>query len=291
MGGTADPYPSYFTRSDNYGWQVDGFIYIPTDGSYNFLIDGDDACDFFIDGQLCAYWYGGHGFGVGGTGTTKTFAKGWYKFTARMEEQGGGDGVAVAWQKPGDAAYTTIPGDAYSTFIPSPAASHSWGFDGSNDYISFGSVNLQQNWTLETMCYMNNNSSFGIFGQGVFALNQGLHILYENSSRGMIYGMYGNDNDYQNNYRPSTGRWYHWVFTYNHSTFAKQFYADSILQTAPASVQNQYQGSGQFNLGAIYSSAVSPANGNIALMRMYNRVLSASEILQNFNAIRDRYGI
>jgi hypothetical protein len=164
-------------------------------------------------------------------------------------------------------------------------------FDGSNDYVNMGSLNLQQNWTLETVCYMNNNSSFSIFGQGGFATSQGLHILYESGSRGMIYGMYSNDNDYQNNYRPTTGQWYHWVFTYNHSSYAKQFYANTVLQTAPASVQNQYQGSGQFNVGAIYSSASLPSNGRFAVVRMYNRVLTSAEISQNFNSIRDRFGI
>jgi hypothetical protein len=164
-------------------------------------------------------------------------------------------------------------------------------FDGTDDYINVGSLNLQQNWTLEAICYMTSDSSFGIFGQGITNTNQGLHILYTNGSRGMIYGMYANDNDYQNNYRPTTGRWYHWVFTYNHSTYAKQFYANAVLQTAPASVQNIYQGSGQFNVGATYSAAASPANGRINVAKMYNRVLSAAEVLSNFNHYKTRFNI
>jgi hypothetical protein len=163
--------------------------------------------------------------------------------------------------------------------------------DGTNDYINVGSLNLQQNWTLETICYMNSDSSFSIFGQGTTSVNQGLHIVYTNGSRGMIYGMYGNDNDYQNNYRPVTGRWYHWIFTYNSSTYAKQFYADTVLQTSPASVQNQYLGSGQLNVGANYSSALSPANGRFAIARMYTRILSASEIAQNYNATKSRFSL
>ena len=163
--------------------------------------------------------------------------------------------------------------------------------DGSNDYIANGSLNLQQSWTLETMSYMNDASSFGIFGQGITNTNQGLHILYTNGSRGMIYGMYANDNDYQDNYRPITGRWYHWVFTYNVNTYAKQFYADTVLQTSPASVQNQYSGTGQFNIGATYSAALAPANGRFALTRMYNRVLSSIEIQQNYNASKSRFNL
>jgi hypothetical protein len=32
-------------------------------------------------------------------------------------------------------------------------------------------------------------------------------------------------------------------------------------------------------------------NGNIAIMRVYNRALSAAEVKQNYNALRDRFGI
>jgi len=166
-----------------------------------------------------------------------------------------------------------------------------WDFDGTNDYISMGSLNLQQSWTLEVWANMDDASSFGLFGQGVYGNSVGLHILYQSSARGMIFGMYANDNDYGNNYRPSTGTWYHWVFTYNASTYDKQFYADSVLQTPAASVENAYSGTGQLNIGAIYSNASSPANGKISATRFHNRVLTAAEVTRNFNAQKSRFGL
>jgi hypothetical protein len=72
-------------------------------------------------------------------------------------------------------------------------------FDGVNDYVSTTSLNLQQNFTLEIWAKMTDASNFALFGQGGFVLNQGLHILYQSGSRGMVYGMFGNDNDYQEN--------------------------------------------------------------------------------------------
>jgi len=178
-----------------------------------------------------------------------------------------------------------------TSFIPYISGG-TFDLDGTDDYLSTGSLNLQQNWTLEIWANMDDDSSFGLFGQGITAGNQGLHILYQSGVRGMIYGMYGNDNDYGNNYRPSpaTGVWYHWVFTYNVSTYDKQFYADTVLQTPAASVETIYSGTGQFNIGATYSAAFSPANGKIAVTRFYNRVLSQAEITQNFNAARARFG-
>jgi hypothetical protein len=32
-------------------------------------------------------------------------------------------------------------------------------------------------------------------------------------------------------------------------------------------------------------------NGNIAIVRVYNRVLSASEVAQNYNATKTRFGL
>lgn len=163
--------------------------------------------------------------------------------------------------------------------------------DGSNDYINAGNINLNRDFTLEIIANMTSASSFSLFGQGITSTNQGMHIVYDNGSRGMIFAFYGNDNDYENNYRPTTGVWYHWVFTYSNSTYDKQFYANTVLQTPVASIENIYSGTGQFNIGAIYSSAGSPANGRIAVARAYSRVLSSTEITQNFNAQRSRFGM
>jgi hypothetical protein len=158
-------------------------------------------------------------------------------------------------------------------------------------FASIGSMPLTSGFTLEIWANMSSTSSFGLFGQGVFNIGTGLHILYQDGSRGMIFGMYGNDNDYQNNYRPSANQWYHWVFTYDGTTYRKQFFANTIKQTAPSSVETQYSGSGQFNIGAIYSSPSSQFNGRIGIVKGYNRVLERHEITQNFQSERGRYSV
>jgi hypothetical protein len=163
--------------------------------------------------------------------------------------------------------------------------------DGTNDYINAGSINLNRDFTLEIITNMTNSNSYGLFGQGPATTNQGMHIYYDVGVRGMVFAFYSNDNDYGNNYRPSTGVWYHWVFTYSNTTYDKQFYANTVLQTPAASAEAIYSGTGQFNIGAIYGSAVSSANGKIAVARAYSRILSSTEITQNFNAQRSRFGM
>jgi hypothetical protein len=39
------------------------------------------------------------------------------------------------------------------------------------------------------------------------------------------------------------------------------------------------------------SSGLNPMTGNIASVQIYNRALSASEVLQNYNATKSRFGI
>ena len=167
----------------------------------------------------------------------------------------------------------------------------SFRFNGSNQYINAGNLELRRNWTMEMWARRNGDVDFSAFGHGPATTNQGLHIVYQTGARGMVFGLNGNDNDYQNNYRPAGGIWQHWVFTYNHSTFVKQFYANGVLQTPGASVQNQYAGTGQFNIGAIYSTALGFANGEIAVANVYSRILSVTEIQNNFTANRWRFGV
>jgi len=167
----------------------------------------------------------------------------------------------------------------------------SFRFNGSNQYINAGNLELRRNWTLEMWARRNGDVDFSAFGHGPAVTNQGLHILYTTGSRGMVFGFNGNDADYQGNYRPAGGIWQHWVFTYNHSTFAKQFYANGVLQTPGSIVQNQYAGTGQFNIGAIYSTALGFANGEIGVANVYSRILSLAEIQQNYEASRWRFGL
>jgi hypothetical protein len=287
-GGTADGYPSYHTRVDNYGWQVDGFIYIPSDGSYNFLIDGDDACDFFIGGELCSYWYGGHGFGTGATGTTKTFYKGWYTFTARMEEQGGGDGVAVGWQKPGDGGYSTIPGDAYSTYVPASSPNSSLTFDGTDDYIDTGKTasNLgiyDADYTFSCWVYPTNlTSDRTLFGTDQTSFRNGLHLVFR--SGGIYQGHYSSDFGAGT---VSTNQWYHITYTYVKSSGTATIYKNGESQGS--GTISSFTGTTNILVGR-WAGGYN-LSGNGAMYSIYNRALSASEVLQNFNAHRDRFGV
>ncbi len=79
---------------DFYAAQIEGTISVPTTGTYQFAVDGDDAVDVYIDSAKVASWYGGHGTcnctTNGNTGQVYLTA-GTHTVKLRMEEMNGGD--------------------------------------------------------------------------------------------------------------------------------------------------------------------------------------------------------
>ena len=81
--------------------------------------------------------------------------------------------------------------------------------------------------------------------------------------------------------------WHHIIYSYDGSTTA--FYFDSVYQ-------NGYAKSGALNGGSSADLTIGNGdaylfNGDIAVVRVYNKALTASEVQQNFNALRGRFGI
>lgn len=109
-----DPLPSHIRSLDYYSWQAEGLIYIPQTGTWNFRVDGDDACDIHVDGQLVSHFYGGHGFGYGeSTDIPIELKRGWHTFKIRMEEHTGGSGLAAYWAGPSVGGFQIIPKEQF----------------------------------------------------------------------------------------------------------------------------------------------------------------------------------
>ena len=164
-------------------------------------------------------------------------------------------------------------------------------FSFSNGYVSLPSLNLQRNFTLECWVRLTSvGTSVGFFGQGPTAANQGLHIGWF-PGRGLLFGMYGNDLEGPT-YSMTYNTWHHFVFTYDNGTYFRQTWADGVLVSSGTPVATPYTGSGQFNIGSIFSSPVYTSfTGDFAIARAYSKILSASEVSQNFNAHRGRFGV
>jgi hypothetical protein len=66
-------------------------------------------------------------------------------------------------------------------------------------------------------------------------------------------------------------------------------YGDGITNTNTTTCSNSLLSNTALTLGTDYANGY--LNGNIASVQIYNRALSAAEILQNYNATKNRFGI
>jgi len=88
----------------------------------------------------------------------------------------------------------------------------------------------------------------------------------------------------------SAGTWYHLACTYD-STNGSKLYINGSLDSSSSTVLSSALGSGtNIRVGARGLSSADPLqNGGISSCKVYNRVLSADEILQNYNALKNRF--
>lgn len=95
----------------------------------------------------------------------------------------------------------------------------------------------------------------------------------------------------------STNVWYHYIHTYDGSNQRMYINGSQVFSWATTgsiaydtnntllAVGNDWNGSG-YNVGAGVG-----VQGRLAIVRIYNRALSASEVSQNYNALRSRFGV
>lgn len=171
-------------------------------------------------------------------------------------------------------------------------------FDGSTNYLTVAddaSLNPTSAITLEVWV---NFSVLGtrqiFFGKGDGATNPTCQYWIEKTIANniMIYMSFNSTapNLTLSNTTIASGVWYHVVATYDGSTI--RGYINGVADS------NTYAYSGTLNTTSLnmsigrlgtYNSAY--LNGNISTVRIYNKALTSDQVVQNFNALRGRYGI
>ena len=148
-------------------------------------------------------------------------------------------------------------------------------FDGSNDYVTFSQVpSLTNQLTMECLFYMN---SF-VSGQDRLISNGDNYVLYFTSSSNLNFYM-GNQGGDISTSGTFVGNWKHIVATYNGIT--KELYVDGVLKSSANATGNTPNGN-ILNLGAYQNDSSYTFNGRLNQVRIYNKALSQSEILQNY---------
>ena len=92
----------------------------------------------------------------------------------------------------------------------------------------------------------------------------------------------------------SNNIWYNVNMIYNSSSEIKIYFngVENVGETSTSPDVEWVSNTGNFlSIGNRAGGNESPYNGNIAQASVYNRALTATEVSQNFNALRSRYGI
>ena len=207
--------------------------------------------------------------------------------------------------------WTDLSGNGYNgTLVNGPTYSSSNGgsivFDGSNDVASFGNIlNMGLNsWTLS--CWVKFNS-------GSVPSSGPAGIIGKTSYRGYVgrYSFYIEDNNLHAFFQPDVNysvttpiapyldnKFHNLVMTIDRTSMM-YFYIDGVSVGTPLNVSgvssiNLNSSTDNFYIGSYGSSnGQSPQyflNGNVSQASIYSRALTAAEVLQNYNALRPRFG-
>jgi hypothetical protein len=165
--------------------------------------------------------------------------------------------------------------------------------DGIDDYVAettaLSDAYWQSNWTVsfwvnfDTVSRATDNM---LIQHGTAATRKGLHLC-ERSSKA-YHGLYSDDLSGATTLVISN--WYNLVFTLNNTTFVKQIYVNGVLD-ATHTGGGAYTGTGSNT--RICGAVIFGTNfdGFMAAGLFYNRVLTATEIFQNYAAMRGRFGL
>ena len=164
-------------------------------------------------------------------------------------------------------------------------------FDGSGDSIAFPST-IEMGTTSYTIVFWFKTDAVDTGGYGYFVknktVNQGGFAIDEGGGvigAGKLYYYDGSSASTLSTTALSTGVWHHIAFDVNSSTDVVNTYINGALHKTTSTSVNYTTGFEKlgWNGGAHY------LGGDMAHVAFYNRQLSATEVLQNYTALKGRY--
>ena len=159
--------------------------------------------------------------------------------------------------------------------------------DGTNDYINLNSLaNIlpYASYTKTAYFYVTSFSTANNIISGGFS---GQHAFWLQASNKLYAGHNGAWTTVTGNTTLSLNTWYFGAVTYSNSTGWKLYLngrEDGTSADTTTFTGNQEVVIGAYGSGNYFT-------GRISYVQIYNRALSATEILQNYNATKRRYGL
>jgi hypothetical protein len=159
-------------------------------------------------------------------------------------------------------------------------------FDGADDNINIGTVGGYSNqmtceaWFKTTSSASWKNMICGPSGDVIFTVNGNVINFGSQGSSPIPHINYSNT-------IVNTGDWFYAAATYNGSTV--NIYINGILDATYARTGSQTPGN--LRIGSNHDGTGEFYNGDLPIVRMYSTALSQSQIIQNFNAQKSRFGL
>lgn len=165
-------------------------------------------------------------------------------------------------------------------------------FDGVNDYVGFGSPTILKPTTSLTLSTWVNATAYdsqfnAVLGMSNYGFAQG--YLLDTNPNGIVFQVGDSTWAAVSGSRASTGSWVNYTGTWDGSIV--KLYINAQQSTNTASKSSVTYTNTTFDLGRYGNNSFKSYTGNISLVQVYNRALTAAEVQQNFNALRNRFGI
>jgi len=167
-------------------------------------------------------------------------------------------------------------------------------FDGTDDYVSSIDLSSYTNLTIEMWIYeardIPNLSAGpgGTAGEGDILTYNGTgtggSFTFSDNLFGVAFRTDGNNNagrSFTITQVPQQNQWYRFCYIKNGS-----LWINDTEYTSASGSENTY---GTLDIGRSRTDVAQPLNGKISNVRVYNRSLTASEIQQNYNALKSRF--
>ena len=166
------------------------------------------------------------------------------------------------------------------------AADGAFSFNGSSNYISATGSGLTGSTTAYTIMFWARRDVEN--RMPVSSLTGTSFYWYGDNSWRYVHGGVGGEHYYSKPTSIPLGTWGHYCVTYNGATVT--IYRQGVFQSSVASTGTADWSMGM-QIGNWQGGSGYQWSGAISSVSMYNRALSATEVKQNFNALRGRYGI
>ena len=194
-------------------------------------------------------------------------------------------GNSKSYPGSGTTWYNLIPGGVNGTLTNGPTYSSANGgvivLDGVNDYIDVP-INLT-------------NTNYTIMGAARYVVVGGRTFSGQSNNWLMGHWSSSTQNHFANGWvsgvgaGPSDTNWRSYATTGNFSGDSWALYVNGVLDAGPNSGGSN--GPNGFSIGRYAPGNSEYSNSHISFLICYNRILTAAEIQQNYNALRGRFGI